>query len=122
MQDPNPLPWGAQDKFQIHFIVKQKIKHSLDYVAKTKLTTKGHFGSKKLVNIKWTGGKLADVLNQDSKLHDLILEQPIENANIFIDPVDDVVRMYGSWKNKNLVLTKDLFNIYDAIALHIKSI
>ncbi len=24
MQDPNPLPWGAQDKFQIHFIVKKK--------------------------------------------------------------------------------------------------
>ena len=23
MQDPNPLPWGAQDRFQAHFIVQQ---------------------------------------------------------------------------------------------------
>jgi len=24
MQDPNPLPWGAQDRFQAHFIVKRE--------------------------------------------------------------------------------------------------
>ena len=24
MQDPNPLPWGAQDRFQAHFIVQQE--------------------------------------------------------------------------------------------------
>ena len=23
MQDPNPLPWGAQDRFQAHFIVRK---------------------------------------------------------------------------------------------------
>ena len=23
MQDPNPLPWGAQDRFQAHFVVQQ---------------------------------------------------------------------------------------------------
>ena len=22
MQDPNPLPWGAQDRFQAHFVVQ----------------------------------------------------------------------------------------------------
>ena len=25
MQDPNPLPWGAQDRFQAHFIVQQDL-------------------------------------------------------------------------------------------------
>ena len=23
MQDPNPIPWGAQDRFQAHFIVRK---------------------------------------------------------------------------------------------------
>ena len=23
MQDPNPLPWGALDRFQAHFIVRK---------------------------------------------------------------------------------------------------
>ena len=23
MQDPNPLPWGAQDRFPAHFIVRK---------------------------------------------------------------------------------------------------
>jgi hypothetical protein len=25
MQDPNPLPWGALDRFQAHFIVKKNV-------------------------------------------------------------------------------------------------
>ena len=94
MQDPNPLPWGAQSKFQIHFIVKKQIINYSDYVTKTKLITKGHFNSKKLLNVKWEGGKLAKSLNADSDLHNLI-NQSIANATIFIDPLNDVVRIYG---------------------------
>ena len=30
MQDPNPLPWGAQDRFQAHFIVKRQAEKPLD--------------------------------------------------------------------------------------------
>ncbi len=91
-------------------------------MAKTELTTKGHFGSKKLINVKWIGGKLASKLNNDSSLHDLLSSQPIIDATIFVDPLNDVIRIYGSWKNKNFIITKDLFRIYDAIASHIKSI
>lgn len=122
MQDPNPLPWGAQSKFQIHFIVKRQVTNPSDYIAKTKLITQGHFGSKKLLNIKWLGGKLADELNNDSTLHNLIINQSIANATIFIDPLNDVVRIYGAWHNANFIITKDLFHIYDIIASHIKSI
>ena len=41
MQDPNPLPWGAQDRFQAHFIVRKEISdyQLLDFTAKTKLQT-----------------------------------------------------------------------------------
>ena len=76
MQDPNPLPWGAQDRFQAHFIVQQfpdkelssgKESESwrLRRVARTKLKTTGHFGSKKVVSVTWEGGKLAEDLNSD---------------------------------------------------------
>ena len=29
MPDPNPLPWGAQDRFQAHFIVRKNVGHLL---------------------------------------------------------------------------------------------
>ena len=52
MQDPNPLPWGAQDRFQAHFVVQQEIGNDVESwrlrrVARTRLKTTGRFGSKK---------------------------------------------------------------------------
>ena len=42
MQDPNPSPWGAQDRFQAHYIVRVKdIENVLDYTARTTLSTTG---------------------------------------------------------------------------------
>ena len=32
MQDPNPLPWGAQDRFQAHFVVQQDIGNDTESV------------------------------------------------------------------------------------------
>ena len=56
MQDPNPLPWGALDRFQAQFIVRKSAGTSFaNYVAKTKLTTKGHFASKTVVKVEWDG-------------------------------------------------------------------
>ena len=124
MQDPNPLPWGAQDRFQAHFIVKKDTGNaSLDYTAKTVLSTKGHFGSKKIKNVSWNGGKLANELNNDSALNELIQKQSVKDATIYVDPTDNVVRIYGKWKNNfEFGITKELFEIYDKIASHIKSL
>ena len=124
MQDPNPLPWGAQDRFQAHFIVKKDSGMTpLDYVAKTVLSTEGHFGSKKIKNVSWNGGKLAKKLNEDVNLNEMIKNQSIKNATIFVDPTDNVIRIYGKWKNNfEFKITKELFEIYDKIASHIKSI
>ena len=47
MQDPNPLPWGAQDRFQAHYIVRKQADDSIELTARTVLETSGHFGSKK---------------------------------------------------------------------------
>ena len=99
MQDPNPLPWGAQDRFQAHFIVRKQAEKSVDLTARTILKTSGHFGSKKVTKVEWQGGKIADTLNADSILNDLIVQQSVDDATITIDPTSKGVRIYGKWKN-----------------------
>jgi len=128
MQDPNPLPWGAQDRFQAHFVVQQEIGNDteswrLRRVARTRLKTTGHFGSKKIIGVTWEGGKLAEDLNADSSLNDAIANQSVNDAMIFVDPTDNGIRIYGKWKNSyDFSITKELFDIYDNIAGYIKKI
>ena len=124
MQDPNPLPWGAQDRFQSHFVVrKDSGNKTLDYTARTVLSTEGHFGSKKIKNVTWNGGKLAQNLNDDTTLNEMIKNQSVKDATIFVDPTENVVRIYGKWKNDfEFGITKELFEIYDKIAGNVKSL
>ena len=128
MQDPNPLPWGAQDRFQAHFVVQQDISNDteswcLRRVARTRLKTTGHFGSKKIIGVTWEGGKLAEDLNTDSSLNEMITNQSVNDAIIFVDPTDNGIRIYGKWKNSfGFGITKELFEIYNKIAGHIKKI
>ena len=124
MQDPNPLPWGAQDRFQAHFIVQKDIgEELLNLTARTRLQTTGHFGSKKITGVIWEGGKLADELNTDSSLNKMIAKQSLNDAIIFVDPTDNGVRIYGKWKNSyDFSNTKELFDIYNNIAGYIKKV
>ena len=122
MQDPNPLPWGAQDRFQAHFIVRKQAEKSVDLTARTVLKTSGHFGSKKGTKVEWQGGKIADTLNADTVLNDLIAQQSVDDATITIDPTSKGVRIYGKWKNSfEFNVSKVQFEIFDKIAGHIKS-
>ena len=122
MQDPNPLPWGAQDRFQAHFIVKRQAEKPLDLTARTILETSGHFGTKKVTKVEWQGGRIADTLNSDSVLNELIAQQSVDNAKITIDPTLKGVRIYGNWKNSfEFKVSKAQFEIFDKIAGHIKS-
>jgi len=128
MQDPNPLPWGAQDRFQAHFVVQQEIGNDteswrLRRVARTRLKTTGHFGSKKIIGVTWEGGKLAEDLNADSSLNEMIASQSVNDAIIFVDPTDNGIRIYGKWKNSyDFSITKELFDIYNNIAGYIKKV
>ena len=125
MQDSNPLPWGALDRFQAHFIVKKNTDNNVgNYVAKTSLTTKGHFGTKTVTKVEWNGpGSLAAKLNDDSQLNDLIAQQSIKDASIYVEPTDCIVRIRSKWDNHiSFGITKELFEIYDKIAGHIKSV
>ena len=124
MQDPNPMPWGAFDRYQAHFIVRKQTDHGVNYVATTKLTTKGHFSSKTILKVEWNGsGNLAKKLNEDSALNEMIAKQSIPDATIYIEPTDGAIRIRNKWKNHlEFGITKELFEIYDRIAGHIKNV
>jgi hypothetical protein len=125
MQDPNPTPWGALDRYQAHFIVRREVDQGIsNYLAKTKLTTEGHFSSKTILKVEWNGsGSLARMLNEDSVLNKMIAKQSIHDATIYIEPTDGAIRIRNKWKNHlEFGITKELFEIYDRIAGHIKRV
>ena len=125
MQDTNPLPWGALDRYQAHFIVRKNSGSSFaDNVAKTILTTKGHFGSKVVTKVQWNGsGELSLKLNADNELNEMIAKQTVKDATIYVEPTDTAVRIRGKWDNHiSFGITKELFEIYDRIAGHIKTV
>ena len=125
MQDPNPIPWGAQDRFQAHFIVRKDAGNAVgDYLAKTILATKGHFGSKTVVKVEWNGpGSLASKLNGDNELNEMIAKQSIKNATIYVEPTEEAIRIRSKWDNHIAFgITKELYEIYNKIAGHIKAI
>ena len=124
MQDPNPTPWGTQDRFQAHYIVRVKnVSNVLDYTTRTTLSTTGHFGSKKVTDVEWQGGKISGILNSDSSLKEMIVNQNPDDAVISVEPTNQGVRIYGKWKNSfEFGVSKELFDVYDKIAGHIKNI
>ena len=125
MQDPNPLPWGALDRYQAHFIVRKDAGTSVsNFVAKTKLKTRGHFAAKTVEKVEWDGpGSLVSKLNEDVELNEMIAKQSVKDATIYVEPTDNAIRIRSKWDNSLAFgITKDLFDIYDRIAGHIKSI
>ena len=122
MQDQNLSPWGAQDRFQAHFIVR-KTGNPIDFLARTILDAKGHFASKKVTGVIWNGGKLAYTLNQDSELNELISKQTVNDATIFVEPTENEISIHVKWKNHfDFGITKEMFEIYNKIAGHIKAL
>ena len=122
-QELNPVPWGAQDRFQAHFIVKTQ--HDLsdeNILTRSKLETKGHFASKRVTGVTWiVGGTLAKALNSDAELNNMMTRLSYEDAQITIEPTKGAIRIYGKCKDSHdFIITKELFAVYDRIASHIK--
>lgn len=123
MQDPDPLPWGAMDRFQAHFIVRRETGGGSDFVARTVLDTTGHFASRRVRSVSWNGGRLARALDADAELNEMISAQPVRDADIRIEPTGTGVRIMNRWKNHlEFGVTREMFQIYDRIAGHIKSL
>lgn len=121
--DPNPMPWGALDRYQAHFIVRAPDTDA-DIFVRTNLVTSGHFAAKKIVSVRWEGTDhvLLHNLNEDNELNEMIAKQSVKDASICVEQTVDHFRIHGKWNDSaTFVITRSLFEIYDRIAGHIKS-
>lgn len=122
--DPTPLPYGPLQYYQIHYIVDIRSNDNDKFLARCKPITKGHFQSKRIVDVKWTGDdNFAKVLQSDTDLTDMLKEVMIKVREITIDPQDDHIRIYSRWVHEeNLAFDPLMLEIADRIALYIKKI
>ena len=122
-QDPMPLPYGSLQYYQVHYIVNVKSEEIGKVLARCEPVTKGHFGNKRVIDVKWTGAdKFADVLQNDAKLTEMLKEVMLREGEIRIDPMSNHVRIYGKWIHEyGFTFNQTMFEIADRIAGHIKS-
>lgn len=122
--DPIPLPYGPLQYYQIHYIVDIRSNDNDKFLARCKPITKGHFQSKRIVDVKWTGDdNFAKILQSDTDLTDMLKEVMIKVREITIDPQDDHIRIYSRWVHEeNLAFDPLMLEIADRIALSIKKI
>lgn len=122
--DPIPLPYGPLQYYQMHYIVDIRSNDNDKFLAKCKPITKGHFQSKRIVDVKWTGDdNFAKVLQSDTDLTDMLKDVMIKVREITIDPQDDHIRIYSRWVHEeNLAFDPLMLEIADRIALYIKKI
>ena len=120
--DPVPLPYGPLQYYQIHYIVDVKSTDNDIFQARCRPISKGHFQSKRIIDVKWTGDdNFAKILQSDISLTNMLKEVMIKVREITIDPQDDHIRIYSRWVHEeNLAFDPIMFEIADRIALHIK--
>jgi hypothetical protein len=122
--DPIPLPYGPLQYYQIHYIVDIRSNDNDKFLARCRPITKGHFQSKRIVDVKWTGDdNFAKILQSDTDLTDMLKEVMVKVREITIDPQDDHIRIYSRWVHEeNLAFDPLMLEIADRIALYIKKI
>jgi hypothetical protein len=123
-QDPNPLPYGALPYFQIHYLIEPvKISSPSAYMAKARAKTEGHFEDKKVIDIEWIGGRLAQSLAADKELTEMLKPFMVREGEISIDPQKDRVRLYTKWKREDrLQFDPQFFQVVERIANAIKKL
>ena len=131
MQDPDPMPWGALDRYQAHCIVRMPehdcsaASAKTDVFIRTRLCTSGHFAAKRIESVSWDGTEhpLLRSLCTDTDLNDMISRQSVRDASIWVEQTADCFRIHGKWNDAaSFEITGDLFEIYDRIAGHIRKI
>ena len=123
-QDPNPLPYGALPYFQIHYLIEPvKISNPSSYMAKCRVKTQGHLGDKRIVDIEWVGGRLAERLASDNELAEMLKPLMMNEGEISIDPQKDRVRVYTKWKREDkLEFDPEFFQVVERIARTVKKL
>lgn len=123
-QDPNPLPYGALPYFQIHYLIEPvNVSNPSSYMAKCRTKTKGHLGDKRIVDIEWIGGRLAERLASDKELTEMLKPLMMKEGEISIDPQKDRVRVYTKWKREDkLQFDPEFFQVVERIARTVKKL
>ena len=121
-QDPTPLPYGALQYYQVHYIIQVESEENDNFLSKCEAKTKGYFGNKRVVEVQWTGAdRFAEVLQADDKLTEMLKEVMLREGEIRVDPQDDHIRIYGKWSHEeNFAFNETMLEIADRIAMHIK--
>src|SRR3954462_15895042 len=121
-QDPNQIPYGALQYYQIHYIIEDtQIANPEALLAKCKPISEGHFRNKKVVDVKWWGGRLAEILQADMELKEMLKAILPQAGEIRIDPVADHVRTSRKWQHEDaLKFYRKRFGQADKIAYHIQ--
>jgi len=89
---------GLLQYYQTHYIVKLERENG-NVLANYEPLTKGHFRSKRVVDVKWTGAdKFAEVQQQDAKLTEVLKEVMLREGEISVNPLYDYVTIYGKAK------------------------
>jgi hypothetical protein len=92
-------------------------------MAKCRAKTEGHFGDKKVIDIEWIGGRLAEKLASDKELTGMLKPFMIKEGEISIDPQKDRVRVYSKWKREDkLEFDPEFFQVVERIAGAIKKL
>lgn len=121
-KDNTSPSYGALDYFQMHFIVMGSVSNPSELIAKCKASTSGHFSKKHVTSVNWEGGKIAEMVSKDQQLDSYLRNVLLEEGEIYIDPLEDHVRVYGKWKHQQeLRLYEELVQTMDRICYHVKA-
>jgi hypothetical protein len=123
-RDAEVTTYGALQYYQMQYVVECKtVLESATFLAKCTPITKGHFKNKRVVDVKWIGGRIAELLSSDKDLNERLKLILLAEGEIRIDPIDDLIRIYGKWKHEDdLILDRKVLEIVDRIAYHIKEL
>jgi len=123
-RDAEVTTYGALQYYQMQYVVECKtVLESATFLAKCTPITKGHFKNKRVVDVKWIGGRIAELLSSDKDLNEQLKLILLAEGEIRIDPIDDLIRIYGKWKHEDdLILNRKVLEVVDRIAYHIKEL
>jgi len=121
-QDPAPLPYGALPYLQVHYIIQVESDENASFIAKCEPITRGRFGNKRVIDVRWTGlEEFTDALQSDSELTAMLKKGLLHFGEIRVDPQDDHIRIYGKWKHEDRSsYDAAMLEIADRIAMHIR--
>jgi hypothetical protein len=122
--DPDPLPYGALDFYQMHYILKCETTDIDRFLAKCEPITKGLFKSRRVVDVRWTGSSaFADTLQNDRELTEMLKEVLLMEGHIRVDPIGNNIRIYGKWHNEHEThFNPAMAEVAERIAIHVNSL